>query len=755
MIRKRIYRSLLAGALPIAATAAFAQEPDATKTAEETASSSSDVVELAPMHVIGSKENIEFLPGSAAYIDTADIRTHSYDDINRMLQQVPGVYFREEDGYGIFANLSLRGVNSNRSSKVTIMEDGVLTSPAPYSAPAAYYTPTAGRMHGIEILKGSSQIMYGPETTGGVINYLSTPIPQGRTGYIKGVYGSDDDVRLHAYYGDAVNTGLGRVDFLFENYHRTTSGFKEIDERPGFTAGNDTGFTKNEPMFKIGWEPNTANYQRIEFKIGYTDLDFNETYLGLTDDDFDADPYRRYAATRFDNIVAEQTRTYLRHIVEPTPDLRLTTTVYYNQFDRNWAKVDGVSADGITYTNPALAIGAGGPELDILRGDSAGFFRVGANKRGYASYGIENRTEYTFEAGSVDHAINAGIRLHEDYARRYHSATAYEQNGQGAVTGSTDAGRRDRRKEETRALALFVQDRVDFGRWAVTPGVRYEHLRFKLHNPGTPIETENLDTFAPGISVSYDHTDNLTFFSGLHRGISMPGPSARVSNGVKEETTLSYEVGSRYNNRRGFRGELIFFYTDFDDLLVSDSVAGGSFNGNVGEATSYGIEAVIGYDPGIANNWGFNNPNTLTFTITEATLDSDSTSTNPESIFSGGEKGDRLPYIPRYSISAGTGLEFERWAFYIDASFIPETYASANNDSDPVNPTNGQPDPRFGKIDDRFLVDIAVHYKMTENARVIGGIHNLLDEEYMVSRLPYGPRPGQPLTAHVGLEVVF
>src|SRR5690606_31209779 len=145
----------------------------------------------------------------------------------------------------------------------------------------------------------------------------------------------------------------------------------------------------------------------------------------------------------------------------------------YNQFDRNWAKVDGVSTDGITYTNPALAIGAGGPELDILRGDSAGFFRVGANKRGYASYGIENRTEYTFEAGSVDHAINAGIRLHEDYARRYHSATAYEQNGQGAVTGSTDAGRRDRRKEETRALALFVQDRVDFGRWAVTPGVRY------------------------------------------------------------------------------------------------------------------------------------------------------------------------------------------------------------------------------------------------------------------------------------------
>ncbi|HLS27200.1 MAG TPA: hypothetical protein VK041_01005, partial [Opitutales bacterium] len=82
-------------------------------------------------------------------------------------------------------------------------------------------------------------------------------------------------------------------------------------------------------------------------------------------------------------------------------------------------------------------------------------------------------------------------------------------------------------------------------------------------------------------------------------------------------------------------------------------------------------------------------------------------------------------------------------------------YATANNSRESVNPITGDPDARFGKIDDRLLLDISVHYKLTENASAVAGIHNLLDEKYMVSRLPYGPRPGQPITAHIGLEVFF
>ena len=182
--------------------------------------------------VIGSSQAVQSLPGSGTFLDGSDIGT--YDDINRVLRQVPGVYVRPEDGYGLFPNISLRGVDTSRSAKLTIMEDGVLTAPAPYSAPAAYYSPTAGRMFAIEVLKGSSQVRFGPHITGGVINYLSTPIPEAPMLYTRMLYGQFNEIRNHTYAGGTYETKHGRVGVLLEGYFRETDGFKSIDLTPDF-----------------------------------------------------------------------------------------------------------------------------------------------------------------------------------------------------------------------------------------------------------------------------------------------------------------------------------------------------------------------------------------------------------------------------------------------------------------------------------------------------------------------------------------
>ena len=248
--------------------------------------------------IIGSKFNIKDIAGSAAFLDTQDIRQHGVADVNRLLRRVPGVNIRQEDGFGLFPNISLRGVDPSRNNKITVMEDGILTAPAPYSAPSAYYSPSTARMSGVEVLKGSSQVKYGPHTTGGAINFLSTAIPTNETYYLKSSWGSFNEMRSHAYFGGHEITKYGKVGYLIEYFDRGNNGFKVLDNNFGGTTGYgeaDTGFRKSEPMLKMSFEPKSNLYQRFELKMGYTNLDANETYAGVNDDDFRQTPNRRYA----------------------------------------------------------------------------------------------------------------------------------------------------------------------------------------------------------------------------------------------------------------------------------------------------------------------------------------------------------------------------------------------------------------------------------------------------------------------------
>ncbi|MBL7114345.1 MAG: TonB-dependent receptor [Kiritimatiellae bacterium] len=64
-------------------------------------------------------------------------------------------------------------------------------------------------------------------------------------------------------------------------------------------------------------------------------------------------------------------------------------------------------------------------------------------------------------------------------------------------------------------------------------------------------------------------------------------------------------------------------------------------------------------------------------------------------------------------------------------------------------------DSRFGKVDSRLILDVSARYAVNEKANVFLNLHNLLDKEYMASRHPYGPRPGQPFSAMFGVEVTF
>ena len=216
-------------------------------------------VTLKANSILGSKFEAKNRTGSAYYISPQEIKKFNYTDINRTLRSVPGVNVYEEDGFGLRPNISLRGTSPERSSKITLMEDGVLIAPAPYAAPAAYYFPAIGRMDAVEVIKGAGSVRYGPRTIGGAINFRSTPIPtESLAGEASGQLGSRGYYQGHGWIG----ASAGNFGALVESYQQGSDGFKTIDGLPGA----ETGFQRQDyrARFAVHTSPDSPVDARLE-----------------------------------------------------------------------------------------------------------------------------------------------------------------------------------------------------------------------------------------------------------------------------------------------------------------------------------------------------------------------------------------------------------------------------------------------------------------------------------------------------------
>ena len=761
--------SLFLGTGLCLATTATAQDAPAA-TPELDASSA---IQLQGVTIIGSKQANTALPASGTYLSGEELTKYNISDVNRAVRQVPGVYVREEDGFGLFPNISLRGVSTERMNSITVMEDGILTAPAPYSAPDAYYSPNIGRMSGLEILKGSSQVRFGPQITGGALNYISTPIPTSETTSLRLSYGSYNDVIGHVWHGSVEDLGdMGQFGYLVEGYYQRNDGFKTIDTTPDFQDGDNTGFTRVEPMVKLFWELPTSIPNRLEFKYGYSDVDADETYTGLNENDFRADPFRRYSATRFDNIQATAQRASIRHEVEISPNLSLATTGYYQYFKRNWEKLHDIStalAPGTDVSiSTALLDTTVGGGLAVLNGTAAGVLEVRNNSRDYELYGIQSVASAGFELGGMDHSAEFGMRYHFDEIDRFQWQNEYTQAAGGTITGvvAGPRGANGDRVEQTHALALHALDEIKWNKFTFTPGLRVELIDqyyeqdMRRGGAGTPASEEgSLTAVGGGISVGYEIQKDWSAFAGIHRGFRIPGPRStqRATPELTEETSLSYELGTRYrNDEQAYYVEAIGFLTEFNDLVVGEVGAGaGGPTQNVGNIDTLGVEFAAGYDYGRANSWAINTPFRMSVTLTDAHLDGNSTSTSTDSLFFGGTDGSKVPYIPEYQFNTELGMEYGKIGTYLSATYVPSTYTTAANIRAQVNPGTSAADARTGKTDAYLVLDWIVRYQLRENTTVFGGVKNLLDREYVASRHPHGPRPGLPRFFNVGLESTF
>lgn len=682
--------------------------------------------------------------GSATYLSPKILAEQKQTDIGRILRDVPGVSVQDEDGFGLRPNIGMRGTGSERSSKISLMEDGILMAPAPYSAPAAYYFPTAGRMQGIEVVKGSSQIEYGPYTTGGAINLISTSIPNEFSGLIDLQAGAYNTRQLHAYVG---NRGE-HFDFLIESFQYGSDGFKELD------GGGTTGFQKSDYLAKLQYRFGNNTWKNtLSFKIGSSSEVSEETYLGLTPEDFNSTPYRRYAASQNDLMTTQQDQYNLRYSAEIGNRWQLTSVLYRNDFHRNWYKLDKVHGSSIAsiLADPA----ANDSSYQVLTGGNSDVdaITLKANNRSYFAQGWQTSASYQFYTNGARHQIKGGLRLHQDQIDRFQWVDGYQMNqGHLFQTSAGTPGTESNRLETAFAIASNVQYQWQRDLWTVTAGVRNEQVRivrqdYGKQDPdrlGTNLsERENrVSAWIPGMSADYQLHETINLFAGIHKGFAPPGSAA----GTLPEESWNYEAGMR-GTLNLLQWTAVLFLNDYENLLGVDLSAGGGagtgdlFNG--GTARSYGLELSTEYDLLGLTSSDWRLPLRLNYTYTQAgftnSFDSDF---EP---WGSVESGDQLPYLSQHRLNYTFSMEYQKWDLHLSGQWQSDSRAVAGQGEIPESELI----PAF------HVLDLSLEYHVSPFVEVYGTIRNLTNEVYLVSLRPAGGRPGLPQLAQIGLRASF
>ena len=703
-----------------------------------------DEVIIKSNTILGNKFVARNRTGAAYYLSTDELADFNYTDINRALNKISGVNFYEEDGFGLRPNISIRGTSPERSSKIAIMEDGILISPAPYSASSAYYFPSVARMQAVEVLKGSSQIQYGPYTTGGAINFVSTEIPKSFQGKISSSYGSFNTGQTYS----TVGSSNGNIGYMIEYLNYNSNGFKDLGENL------NTGFDINEITSKVRFNSSKDAKidQSLEFKFHYYDETSNETYLGLTDSDFKKTPFLRYIGSGKDKMDAEHNQYLITHEIKISEKFNITSILYHNGFKRNWYKLDDIVHNGESQkiskviSNPDLYSG----HLSFVKGEINGasnFLKVKANNRKYVSQGVQTKIDYHwYGKNNSFNDLEIGLRFHYDEEDRFQWEDIYTMNyGVIDIDKFGEKGSQGNRVSSANSFASYVMYKYKYNGFTITPGIRYESIKLERNdwgksNPsrnesGLSYRENNISVLIPGIGLNYNLNNKISIFGGIHKGYSPPGSS----DGQKAEESLNSELGARlaFNN---VNSEIIFFQNNYSNLLGNDLAATGGFGEldpfNAGEALVNGFEFLLRSN--LIDNDKAMIPLSLSYTLTNAKFLTDFGST--QDIWGEVRDGDRIPYIPQHQFNSSLSIQTKDYEINLSANYNGKFSTVANGSLE---------------IPSYLVFDISFIYNLRSDLIFRSKILNLFNKIYSVSRAPAGLRPGHPFGIYAGFEYKF
>lgn len=691
--------------------------------------------EIPAYTIIGESEGLlNHLPGSVKFISQQEIQRLLPLNGNEVFRRIPGVHVTDEEGMGMRLNLGIRGLDPDRSRAVLVMEDGIPVSINPYGENELYYTPVIDRMEGVEVLKGSGQILYGPQTIGGIVNYIT----------------AEPSLKPSLRFRFMGGQGLLMNGFL--NFSTTYKhvGMSISYLRKQAEAVGPTWFRINDVTTKFVFK--LSEKSKLTTKLAYYDEYSNSTYVGLTQTMYDAGGQDFVQLAPDDRLYVQRILGSLQHEYTFSKNYKLTTTAFGYTTTRNWQRQD------FSLSKPSGAYDQVWGDTTITNGALYMLNTNAHRDRRFLVTGIENRFSMNHTISkNMSNKLEAGIRM------------IFEKADEELLRGTKpDALSGNMQNDEVRrgyGLAIYAQDKFYINaNFHITAGVRGEFYWFERHiirwnyTDTSLFNNSFVAQIIPGIGLNYTLKNVVNIFGGIHRGFAPPRIKDAISNSgvvynLEAEQSWNYEVGTRISVNKFLHAELTGFYMDFTNQVIPVSQSsGGAGSGfvNGGATRHLGFEAGFTLNMAPLVRW-----DKYTLMVDAAVTYLDARFNSDRYMTGNGDttnvRGNILPYAPPITLTSA--LTFEApfgLGLRLTGTYIGKQY------TDPLNTVTPTADGRIGELPGYFLLDGSLYWKVPKIFTTFRlSVKNITNERYIASRRPQDIRVGLPMFITGGFEFAF
>jgi Fe(3+) dicitrate transport protein len=611
------------------------------------------------------------------------------------------------------------------------LEDGIPLAFAPYGDNATYYHPSFKRYDRIEVLKGASQVRFGPQTIGGVVNYITPKAPEDFGGSIMAAAGSEGYLELEGTAGGSLLGGRGLV-------HAQS---KRSDSS---RANQDLQFS--DIFAKMEWD--LGEDQTLTARFSRYKEDSQVSYSGLTLTEFQADPYGNpFENDRFDT---ERVGGALGHAWFIGEDTTLKSTLYGSHFTRDWWRQSSNSGQRPVDSSDSAC--GGMANINLTCGNEG-------RLRDYWVWGIETRLSHAHDLFGVPVRSEAGVRFHSEnqQRRQWNGDTPNARTPGIGVNG----GVREDNERLIAAVSGFVTSQFSFGDLLLEPGVRFEQIDYDRRNRLNGAQgSTSLTVAVPGLGAVYKLDERSAIYAGVHKGFAPPRVEDIINNttggtvDLAAEESVNWEMGVRGDVAPGLYLDAAYFRMDFANQIIPQSAAGGvgATLTSAGETLHQGFELMA---RGSAKKAGWMTGEDDIYARLSMTyvMDAAFEGVRFSSVAGFGAasvSGNRLPYAPEWLLAAAIGYH---WAgsvsVEVEAQYTDDMFTDDLNSIPVIG--NGQ----RGLIDDVLIVNAAVNAEIpgTPLTVFVTG-KNLTDELYVVDR-SRGILPGGKRSFQAGVALDF